>query len=119
MGKRMTQIIKDYKDKYIITYSDGNEGGSIPQWNLITIPAKYRRNDCDNYLFVLLHEIGHCETFDWRQTVLQKEFYATQWAIDNAYRYNVNIDSREQRDWQEYINSFIKDEKESEYLLRW
>lgn len=119
MGKKLTRIINDYRDSYNIMYTKDSNCRCIPMWGLICIPNKYRREDFDNYLFSVLHEVGHCETFKDKQTEVEKEFLATQWASDNAKRYDVKIDNKEQDEWQNYIYSFITTEDRSKYLLNW
>ena len=119
MGKKLTRIINDYRNTYNIMYTKDSDCKCIAAWGLICIPNKYKREDFDNYLFCVLHEVGHCETFESKQTEAEKEFFATQWASDNARRYDVTIDEKEKDEWQNYIYSFIDNEDKSKYLLDW
>lgn len=119
MGKLYKNIIKDYEDTYTITTNDSKEGCSIPQFGLITIPRKSKNSDDADDLFILLHEIGHCETFDFQDSPAAKEYKATQWAIDNSKHYKVIISESEKKEWQNYIDSFDKCGNKTKYSLNW
>lgn len=67
----------------------------------------FNKRDWDNptydTIFDLLHEIGHYKTNtdDMRRCV--KEFFATQWAIDEAKRIGFPVDKHTIELFQEYI----------------
>lgn len=54
--------------------------------------------------FELLHEIGHIETTKTSMRRCEEEFYATQWAIDVAEDYNMDIPQKIIDEYQNYID---------------
>lgn len=114
-----SEIINDYSHKYLFIQTNENIFWSLSALGRIGIPKEsfHSRDAIDT--FHLLHEIGHCETYDTKQYKVQREFNATQWAINHSKRYNV-VSSNSSRDkWQKYIYSFTKAKDKTKYLLNW
>ncbi len=118
--RKYETIISDYEDKYtfVDTCSPDIFKAAI-HYGVIFVPLScdiWRRS---SFLFSLLHEIGHCETYRKRQKDITMEFKATQWAIWKSKEYGIKISKEEKNEWQDYIYSFRKNENKSKYLLDW
>lgn len=57
--------------------------------------------------FELLHEIGHIETTKSWMRRAEEEYYATQWAIEIAKEYNLQIPEKIIKEYQDYIDMEI------------
>lgn len=54
--------------------------------------------------FDLFHEIGHVETTKGDMRRCEAEFHATQWAIDKAHEYGLQIPEKTIKEYQDYID---------------
>jgi len=54
--------------------------------------------------FDLFHEIGHIETTKGWMRRCEAEYYATQWAIDKAHEYGLQIPEKTIKEYQDYID---------------
>ena len=71
------------------------------------------------FIFSVLHEIGHCETYKPRQIKPTREFLATQWAIKEFNRLGLKLKKSDKEAWQEYIFSFANENNKKRYILNW
>lgn len=112
-------IISMYCDKYMfLKTTDRNKFWAMEKCNRIGIPTTALDSSTPENVFRLLHEIGHCETYKQGQFKAQREYLATQWAIDKCKE--LNIEPHKEHDlWQNYIFSFTKAKDKSKYLLKW
>lgn len=113
-------LIDEYFDEYTFvkteTYKDFY---AIQQWGRIGVPEELLYSSENQYVFALLHEIGHCKTYNPKQHRVQREFLATQWAIERSKKYGINLCNRHKKMWQDYIDSFTKTKDKNKYKLNW
>ena len=113
-------LIQLYSNKYIFIWTQKSSAfWSMQKYNRIGIPFELRNSKKSWDVFKLLHEIGHMETYKPNQTKAQREFLATQWAINHSSRNHIRLNSSEKNIWQEYIYSFTKRKDKSIYKLNW
>lgn len=65
--------------------------------------CKWKRASSINSTFTLLHEIGHCENNNSKMRRCEKEFHATQWALDVCREYNIEVPDSIINNYQNYI----------------
>ena len=112
-------IIQLYQDKYNFIHTNKlNEFWAMERLFRIGIPEEVLNSKEPKYVFRVLHEIGHCETFHEKQFKVQREFLATQWAIDKCKELQIQPDKNHDL-WQHYILQFTKAKDKSKYILKW
>lgn len=114
-----SDIIKDYSNKYMFIKTNDDIFWSFSALGRIGVPAKSFHSRYAIDTFHLLHEIGHCETYHIKQFKVQREFNATQWAIEHSKQYDVVSSESSKKIWQDYIYSFTKAKDKSKYQLDW
>lgn len=117
--EKIDSIIKTYNKKYMFILNDDKQSFAFSKNGIIVLHLDKWRKPNAFFIFSVLHEIGHCETYQDGQNNVTKEYLATQWAIDHCKEWNVNLSKQDQNDWQEYIYSFTKAKDKSKYLLKW
>lgn len=121
MGKyQCLDIINEYNRYMYIKTKNEDEFWAMGGLGRIGIPESAINSSHPLDIFRLLHEIGHCETYQLKHTKATREFEATQWAINHSKKYNVNISKQNKTIFQDYIYSFSKAKnKEIKYKLNW
>ena len=114
-------LIRLYSNQYIFIWTQKTSAfWCMQKCNRIGVPFKLRNSTDDWNVFKLLHEIGHMKTHDNNQSKAQREFLATQWAINYSRNSNIVLDDNEKNIWQDYIYSFSKaKDEETKYKLDW
>lgn len=69
----------------------------------IVLPESAFRNPSEWDILALLHEIGHIKTNTQKMKVYEKEYYATQWAANEAKRIGFYVSPEWKKAYQEYI----------------
>ena len=69
----------------------------------IVIPSEAFHQPDSWDIFALLHEIGHIMTNTTKMKRCEQEYFATQWAIDEAKRMNLKVQKRYLDIYQDYI----------------
>ena len=69
----------------------------------IIVPVGVFSNPTEWDILALLHEIGHIKTNKDSMRVYEKEYLATQWAADEAQKWNFKISGDYKNIYQEYI----------------
>ena len=102
-NKKWNHIMNDFKDEITLCFT--NEKTPFCIYDLKNIYFRYEvyMNPTDRDLFDLLHEIGHIQTNNTSMKRCEEEFYATQWAINHADKYNIKISEQTLNDFQDYI----------------
>lgn len=114
-----SNIIDKYNDKYYIYPTVNIQSFSLPTMGIIVLDYSRWQNPDDFFIFTILHEIGHCETYEPKQYKVKREFLATQWAIVEFNKLKLKLKKSEKKIWQEYIYSYTKAKDKSKYLLDW
>ena len=70
--------------------------------------CKWCQRNSISSTFTLMHEIGHLETTKSRMRRCESEYYATQWAIDKAREYGLEIPDKIIAEFQEYIDMELR-----------
>lgn len=65
--------------------------------------CKWRQAASIRSTFTLLHEIGHCENNDSKMRRCEKEFYATQWALDRCKELKIEVPDSIIKRYQDYV----------------
>lgn len=105
MAKKFTEIQNEVVQKYRITLDEHSTC-----WCRTHAHVKQRRickwhpKNSVQSTFDLLHEIGHIETTKSNMRRCESEFYATQWAIDRAKEYGMEVPANVIKDYQDYID---------------
>lgn len=99
------QLYLKYKKEMIIIFDDVPEDdfGSYIESKVVILPKKIKTKQSEWTLFAFLHEIGHVKTNTPNMKRCEQEFYATQWAIDEARRIEFKIPKSFLYTYQEYI----------------
>lgn len=113
------KIISEYKIKYQFIPTIDVQSFALNNSGIIVLDTNRWENPNSFFLFSVLHEIGHCETYNRNQTKPTREFLATQWAIEHCKQYGIKLNSHQQKEWQDYIYSFSKAKDKSKYQLDW
>ena len=114
-------IINQYADKhtFIWTYKE-TAFWAMRHCNRIGVPYELRNSSDVINIFNILHEVGHLETLEEKQTRATREFLATQWAIKELNKMKMKLPIERQKLFQDYIYSFSKAKnKETKYKLDW
>ena len=95
------EVIKKYKIK-LEEYSPcwGRTHAHIKERKV----CKWHPKNSAQSTFELLHEIGHIMTTKTFMRRCEEEFYATQWAIEIAKEYGMDIPQKVISEYQRYIN---------------
>lgn len=118
--QKVDDIISKYSNKYQFISTPDIQSFALSEQGIIVINLSSWVTPNSFFVFAVLHEIGHCETYKRKQNKITREFLATQWAINNSKQWNVKITNKQKQDWQEYIYSFSKaKDKQTKYLLNW
>ena len=117
--KSLDKIIVKYRNKYMFIPTTDKQSCAVSNNGVIILNVDEWKSPDAFFVFTVLHEIGHCETYQKGQYKVKREYLATQWAIDNSKEWNVKLKSSEQKRWQEYIYSFSKAKDKSKYKLNW
>ena len=105
--KKHEEIQKDVIAKYSIDICDGTKCRN--DWRRTHAHVKERRvckwKQANSVVstFTLLHEIGHIMTTKSNMRRCESEYYATVWAIEEAYKYGIEIPEKIIEDYQRYI----------------
>lgn len=105
MAKRFTviqdEVIRDYRIK-LDEHSScwGRCHAHIRQRRI----CKWHPKNSVQSTFDLFHEIGHIETTKSGMRRCEEEFYATQWAIEKAKEYDIDIPDHTIKEYQDYID---------------
>lgn len=79
----VSEIMAQYADKYIYIWtSNQNKFYAMEKVRRIGVPRELKDSREEFDTFRVFHEIGHMETYGPKQTKAQREYNATQWAID-------------------------------------
>lgn len=104
----IAKIFDDYGKDVIVEFH--NETAMCcyphPDDRIIQMRVEQFMNPTNRDLFDLLHEFGHLETFKCKHRKFEREYFATQWALDHADEYGVEITARILNIFQEYIMGF-------------
>lgn len=116
----LNNIIKTYDNKYeFIPTVDVQSFALSPNGIIVLDVNKWKKPDLF-FIFSVLHEIGHCETYKKGQSKVTREYLATVWAIKEFNKLKLKLSTRDKRAWQDYIYSFSKAKnKEIKYRLDW
>ena len=105
MAKKFIEVQNDVIQKYRITLDEHSSC-----WGRCHAHVKQRRickwhpKNSVQSTFDLLHEVGHVETTKSNMRRCESEFYATQWAIDRASEYGIEIPKSVIKAYQDYID---------------
>ena len=66
--------------------------------------CKWKQANSARSTFTLLHEVGHIETTKAGMRRAEEEYFATQWAIERAKEYELDIPENIRKDYQDYID---------------
>lgn len=117
--EKIDKIIKTYNKKYMFILNDDKQSFALSGNGIIILHLDKWRKPNTFFIFSVLHEIGHCETYQDKQTTVMREYLATQWAIDHSKEWDVHLSKQNQKDWQEYVYSYTKAKDKSKYQLKW
>ena len=112
-------IILHYEKKYSFYPTIDIQSFAIPEFNIIVLDVKRWQKPNHFFIFTLLHEIGHCETFKKNQKQVTREYLASQWAINEFNKLGLNLKKKDRDAWQDYIYSFTKAKNKEKYKLDW
>lgn len=96
-------ILKEYKNKIDFRFTNDEVSYCYVPEKIIYIYSKGFLYPDQNFLFDLLHEIGHIETNVAGMKRCEEEFYATQWAIKKMKKYDCEISDLRKKEFQNYI----------------
>ena len=102
-NQKWNVIMNDFKNEITLCFT--NQEVPFCLYDIKNIYFKYEvyKNPSERDLFDLLHEIGHIQTNNIGMKRCEEEFFATQWALDNANKYKVEITSDLIDTFQDYI----------------
>jgi hypothetical protein len=66
--------------------------------------CKWKQANSIKSTFTLLHEIGHCENNNSKMRRCEKEFYATQWALDKCKELKIKVPQSIIDSYQWYVD---------------
>ena len=116
----VSEIMAQYSDKYIYIWtSNQNKFYAMEKVRRIGVPRELKDSRKEIDTFRMFHEIGHMETYGPKQTKAQREYNATQWAIDEFNRRGLRLKEEYWELWQNYIYSFTKAKDKSRFDLDW
>lgn len=115
----LDSIIEKYKTKYQFIPTVDVQSFAFSGNGIIVLDINSWRNPNVFFIFSVLHEIGHCETYKARQIKPTREFLATQWAIKEFNRLGLKLKKSDREAWQEYIFSFANENNKKRYVLDW
>lgn len=113
------KIVKKYEGKYEFVPTVDVQSFALPRNGIIVLDINMWYNPNVFFIFTILHEIGHCETFEPHQMKPTREFLATQWAINELNKLQLRLSVEHQQAWQEYIYSFTNEKNKHKYKLNW
>lgn len=113
------QIVCKYKNKYQFIPTVDVQSFALQRKNIIVLDLNMWKNPNSFFIFTILHEIGHCETFEPHQIKPTREFLATQWAIKEFNSLGLRLNRKQREIWQEYIYSFANEKNKYKYELNW
>lgn len=116
--KILDSIINEYRNRYQFIPTMDVQSFALSKQGIIILDLNLWKNPNAFFIFSVLHEIGHCETYKPKQTKATREFLATQWAIKEFNALGLKLTKLNQTAWQEYIYSFDLKHK-SKYELDW
>lgn len=102
----LDDIIHQYESKYLFAPTVDVQSFALSRQGVIILDFNLLKNPNAFFIFSVLHEIGHCETYKPKQTKATREFLATQWAIKEFNALGLKLTQSDQTAWQEYIYSF-------------
>lgn len=117
--KIVDKIVSMYKDKYEFVPTVDVQSFALPRNNIIVLDLNMWQNPNVFFIFTILHEIGHCETFEPHQIKPTREFLATQWAIKELNLLKLELSDEHKKAWQDYIDSFANEKNKHKYKLDW
>ena len=113
-------LICKYCNQYKFIYTNKKDAFyAIQKIRRIGVPRELLYSNDDWYVFSLLHEIGHLETYQSNQSRVTREFFATQWAIRHMNEYKIKLSDKDKCIWQDYIYSFTTEKNKNKYVLNW
>lgn len=116
----LNNIIIKYNNKYTFIPTVDTQSFSLSANGIIVLDINQWKNPNKFFIFSVLHEIGHCETYKKGQSKVTREYLATVWAIKEFNKLKLKLSTKDQRAWQDYIYSFSKaKDKEMKYKLNW
>lgn len=119
-NKTFAKIIKDYSEYAVLIVTEEkfphcfityNGFGNGKNTGLVCFRKEIIENPSTLDLFDLLHEIGHIMSNNEQMAKCECEFYATQWAIDIARKYDVKITFDRFSRYQTGIIEIMEEEK--------
>lgn len=69
----------------------------------IAMPYKAFKDPSEWDILCLFHEIGHIKTNTEKMKICEKEYFATQWAADEAKKWNFQVRQLYRDTYQNYI----------------
>lgn len=99
----ITQIWIQYSKDYVFIFDNCNIAHCYLKEKEIHFPIENFKDPNVREIFDLLHEIGHLKTNKKGMKRCEEEFYATQWAIKEMKKYNLELDSINKHIFQNYI----------------
>ena len=115
----LNNIIKKYSKKYKFIPSPEAQSFAFSKTGTIYLDMYRWKNPDLFFIFSVLHEIGHCETYKTKQSKVMREYLATQWAIVEFNKMKLHLQEYEMDAWQDYIYSFSKAKDKTKYQLDW
>jgi len=116
--QKVKQITEKYS-KYMFVPTVDIQSFACSNSGIIVLDINMWHNPNAFFVFSILHEIGHCETYQKGQSKVKREYLATQWAIEHCKEYQIKLNSKQINAWQDYIYSFTKAKDKSKYELDW
>lgn len=99
----VTQIWVKYCQEYKFIFDNCDTAHCYLKEKEIHFPISDFKNPGKRQVFDLLHEIGHLKTNKKGMKRCEEEFYATQWAIKEMKKYDLELDLRNKSIFQNYI----------------
>jgi len=65
--------------------------------------CKWKQSNSVLSTFTLLHEIGHCENNNSQMRRCEREYYATQWALDRCKELKIDVPQNIIDRYQRYV----------------
>ena len=100
-----TKILKDFENDFTLCLTTEDRAYCYLDSKKIYINLNDFIYPTYRSLFDLLHEIGHIKTNTNRMRRFEEEYFATEWAIVQAKKYNIILSSYDKQDFDDYIIS--------------
>ena len=105
--KKFECIQNEVIAKYRIDICDGtkcaNDWSRTHAHTKIRRVCKWKQMNSISSTFTLLHEVGHIVDNSAGMRRCEQEYYATQWALDEARKYGLEIPQKTIEKYQSYI----------------